>query len=385
VNVFTPVVDPRARLRRSWIFDAVVTAFAMLVWIPDIIDRSPATGLLVVAMVVPLLVRRIWPVPVFAFAVMIAATFGWWTEQALWTPALAIGLYTVGALRPRREALAAAGALEVGVIVAAIHSGGSRWWALGITLTAIVVAALVLGLYVGTRRVYLAELRDRADRLERERDQQGALAAAAERARIAREMHDIVAHHLTVMVALADGAAAASVRSPERAAEVMRTVSATGREALADTRRLLGVLRDDLPGDVTRSPLPVLADLDELFDRVREAGLPVRYEAQGVPPAIAPGVALTVYRLVQEALTNTMKHAGAGASAIVRLRYSKDDIHVEVTDNGSASTVRSTTGRGLVGMRERVASFGGEMQTGPGEHGGWFVSATIAFDQSVPK
>ncbi len=145
---------------------------------------------------------------------------------------------------------------------------------------------MVAGLYTSTRRAYLAELRDRAQRLEREHDQASALAAAVERARIAREMHDSVAHHLTVIVALSDGALAAVTRAPAQACDAIRGVSSTAREALAETRRLLGVLRED--GQELRQPLPGLSDLDGLFTRVRAAGLPVRYERSGPPGTRRP-------------------------------------------------------------------------------------------------
>jgi signal transduction histidine kinase len=260
------------------------------------------------------------------------------------------------------------------------------WWAPAILLTAVTAAATAIGLYVGTRRAYLDELRDRADRLQREHDQQAALAVAAERARIAREMHDIVAHHITVMVALSDGAAAASSRSPERAAEVMATVSATGRQALADTRRLLGVLRDDLGGEADLQPLPTLSDLDELLGRVRDTGLPVRYEVHGATPSIPAGIQLTLYRLVQEALTNTMKHAGPGATATVCVRYATDQVRLEVTDDGGGSPRPAAArgpGRGLAGMRDRVSAFGGDVSTGPTDGHGWRVSATMRLDPAV--
>src|SRR5262249_45567727 len=163
---------------------------------------------------------------------------------------------------------------------------------------------------------------DRADRLERERDQQGALAAAAERARIAREMHDVTAHHLTVMVTLNEAAAAAAASSPERAAEVMRSASATGGRALADTRPLLGVLRER-PGDdpaAALAPVPDLTQLDALIEEIRSAGLETTLEVYEQAPNVPAGVQLTVYRLVQKALTNTLKHDGTGARATVRLR-----------------------------------------------------------------
>jgi signal transduction histidine kinase len=247
-----------------------------------------------------------------------------------------------------------------------------------------VAAALGLGLYWATRRAYLAELHDRAERLERERDQQGALAAAAERARIAREMHDIVAHHLTVMVTLSDAAVAASATSPERAAEVMRSVSATGRRALADTRRLLGVLRQRPGQDPADSlqPVPGLAQLDSLIEQVRAAGLDTTLEIHGAAPDMPAGVQLTVYRLVQEALTNTLKHGGTDARATVRLQFLPGELRVDIDDDGAGATAPATVsiGSGLVGMQERVHAYGGDVQAGPRQPGGWKVSACLHLD-----
>lgn len=395
MSLFSPVVDPRARRARSWVLDVFVTLACGGLAVAGLANPSQPESsvlrnpyghlflvLVAVNLVLPLLVRRVWPVPVFAYQFTVAAVTGWWAQQVVWSPALLVGLYTVASLKPRRQALVAAAALEAGVVVASVHSVADPWWGVALALTGVLIAALALGLYVGTRRFLLAELRERASRLEHERDQQAAIASAAERARIAREMHDIVAHHLTVMVALSDGAVAASARSPQRAAEVMATVSATGRQALADTRRLLGVLRDDAADGATRRPLPDLSDLDELLHRVRDAGLPVTYEVHGVTPTIPSGVQLTLYRLVQEALTNTMKHAGSGASATVALHYAPDAVRVDVVDDGGGRTppVVNGTGRGLAGMRERVTAYGGDVQTGPTDRG-WRVSAVMRLDE----
>ena len=391
MSTWSRVADPRARRTRSWVFDVFVTLVAALSSLVSVAD-SPIDDLfaipIVAGLVLPLLVRRIWPVQVFAVQLLVAASTGWWAGQVVWSLSLLFGLYAVAALKPRRVALVAAGLLEIGVLAAAVRMSpdAGSWWGNALGLTAVLVAALALGLYVGTRRFLLAELRERADRLEVERDQQATIASAAERARIAREMHDIVAHHLTVMVALSDGAVAASAKSPERAVEVMRTVSATGRQALSDTRRLLGVLRDDSAGGDERRPLPDLSDLDELVHRVRDAGLPVRYEVNGTTPEIAPAVQLTVYRLIQEALTNTMKHAGDGASATVSLHYAPDEVRVDVRDDGGIRTSTAPavtgTGRGLAGMRERVTAFGGEVSTGPVDGHGWRVAATMRLQEA---
>ena len=192
----------------------------------------------------------------------------------------------------------------------------------------------------------------------REHDQTSALAAAVERARIARDVRDSMAHHLTVIVALSDGALAAVTRAPAQAADAIRGVSSTAREALAETRRLLGVLRTE-GGLELRQPIPGLSDLDSLFTRVRAAGLPARYERSGPPGDTPPGgVQLVISRLVQEALTNTIKHAGPGASAAVRLRLEPGEIRVEVEDDGVGSAGVPRAPGGLTGMAQRVSAFG---------------------------
>jgi signal transduction histidine kinase len=198
-------------------------------------------------------------------------------------------------------------------------------------------------------------------------------------------MHDIVAHHLAVMVALSDGAAAASAGSSPQVVRAMRTVSATGRQALADTRRLLSGPEDDEP-DGEREPLPDLSGLDALVARVRAAGLPVSYELRGAPEPLSAGVQLTVYRLVQEALTNTLKHGGAGASAVVRLLYLPGELRLDIEDDGAGAVAAQpgTAGRGLAGMRQRVQTFGGEVQAGPRSPAGWRVSAHLRLDQELP-
>jgi len=370
------------------VFDVLVTLLAGGSGIPPLFHENPhrpgAVVFVVPLLAVPLLVRRIWPIPVFGLVLVASASAGLWNIRAIDGAALIVALYTVAAMRPRREALVCAGLLELVMIAEVLRVAGGSWWYVVIFLSGMVAAPLALGLYAGTRRAYLAELHDRAERLERERDHQGALAAAAERARIAREMHDIVAHHLTVMVTLSEAAVAASAASPERATEVMRTVSATGRRALADTRRLLGVLRQrpgEDPGEDLQ-PIPDLAQLDGLIEQVRSAGLPTTLEVRGAAAEVPPGVQLTVYRLVQEALTNTLKHGGSGASASVRLNYLPGELRVDVDDDGAGGTAPASAGigSGLAGMRERVRAYGGEVHAGPGQSRGWKVAARLSTD-----
>jgi signal transduction histidine kinase len=406
---------PANRTAGRWVLDVLVALIAAMAGLPEAYHGASASApaaehpfglaLALFLSAAPLLVRRIWPVPVLGcvLAASLAIVIDHRTANGL---ALLIALYTVAVMRPRREALACAAAFELVIAAVTIWLAGSSWWYPAIFLSGLVGAALGLGLYSATRLAFLAELRDRAARLERERDQQGALAAAAERARIAREMHDIVAHHLTVMVTLSDAAVAVSDSSPERserATDVMRRVSATGRTALADTRRLLGVLREppversddnggQSPGEVAaeaRQPVPSLAQLQALIEQVRSAGLDTTLEVRGEAPDVPVGAQLTVYRLVQEALTNTLKHAGAGARATVRLQFQPGEVLVDIDDDGAgvppapqpaSSSAPATAGSGLVGMRERARAYGGDVQAGPREPGGWKVSARLLLD-----
>jgi signal transduction histidine kinase len=385
--------DPGTRSHRSWAFDigcAILAAAASLAHFS--FGQTAHTGhpLLVTSLTVAVLtaaalpLRRVWPGPVFAWTLLAAAGLAQWPAHgALFPVALAISLYTVAATMRHVQALAAA-VLTAGVILLVVAQDGTGHWALAVTdAVGLAGAVMLVGLYVGTRRAYLAELRDRAHRLERERDTSSALAAAEERARIAREMHDSVAHHLTVIVALSDGALRAVTRSPAEACDAIRDVSGTARQALAETRRLLGVLRTG-SGQESRQPLPGLADLDDLVARIRTTGLPVRYERTGLVADLPTGVQLAVFRLVQEALTNTMKHAGPNASAAVRLQISPGEVRVDVEDDGAGGTTApGAAGGGLTGMRERINAFGGELDCGPRDPRGWRVSARLLPDPAA--
>jgi signal transduction histidine kinase len=385
---FDPVENPVGRGAARWIFDAFVTLFAWVASLPYLVrstDHHPHfSELLALAVIAaPLIVRRIWPLQVFAWLLASSGIAVLWDQHVVAGGALLCGLFSVVSRAPRRVSLTCALVLEFGMLVVVVALAGSDWWTNAIFLSGMLAAAVGLGLYFATRRAYMAELHDRAERLERERDHQGELAAAAERDRIAREMHDIVAHHLTVMVALSDGAIAASAASPERAVEVMRSVSATGRRALADTRRLLGVLRSDSESAIEAlAPMPDLAELDVLIERVRAAGLATTLEVQGQASEVPAGIQLTVYRLVQEALTNTLKHGGAEARAKVRLRYLPGKLLVNIDDDGAGASapLSAEIGGGLVGMRERVHTYGGDVQAGPREPVGWSVAAQLSLD-----
>ena len=237
----------------------------------------------------------------------------------------------------------------------------------------------MLGISIRQRRALLATLEERAARLEFERDQEGRLGAAAERARIAREMHDIVSHNLTVMIGLADGATYALQSSPDAAGSAMQRVSATGRQALGEMRRLLGVLRDD-PTAEPFEPQPGLDRLDDLLARVEAAGVPVSIEIEGDPHELSGGVQLAVFRVAQEALTNTLKHGSRPATARLALRIAGGRVELTVTNTGATTSGPISGGRGLRGMRERAAAYGGTLEAGPLPEGGWRVSLSIAAD-----
>jgi signal transduction histidine kinase len=339
----------------------------------------------------PLVWRRRAPVVVFwmvlglAGAALIASPRA--IVQGVYPESLAlVAIYTVARYRPRRYLWPAIAVLEV-ILVVAVWQQEQPWNSLALGTSAL-AATVLLGVTVGTRRAYLGELEERARRLERERDQQAQLAAATERARIAREMHDIVAHNLAVMIALADGAAFTATVAPDRAADAMQKVSGTGRQALAEMRRLLGLLHDGEPpqGPSELTPQPGLDDLDELVDQVRAAGVRVELTREGTAGVWGPGAGLAVYRIVQEALTNTLKHAGPQASAQVRLRYTTAEVDLEVTDDGGGRPAQPATsgmaalGHGLAGMIERAASYGGQVEAGPCRETGWRVRARLRFD-----
>jgi signal transduction histidine kinase len=297
--------------------------------------------------------------------------------------AMVVLLYTVAAYRPRRASVPALLLCLAGAVAAVMvwmPSGGSNFVPHLAYATALFwgcsLLAWVLGDSMRYRRGYYSGLEDRAARLEAERHAQAKIAAAAERARIARELHDIVAHHVSVMVVQADGARYALRTDPGRAETALTAISATGRQALTEMRRLLGVLRS--AGEQSGlAPVPGLGELRELLDQARAAGLEVSYTLTGTPRELPEGAELAAYRVVQESLTNTRKHGGLAATAAVTLRYEPDGLTVEVTDDGIASPGNEPAGHGLAGMRERIAMYGGTVQAGPLPGGGFGVTARL--------
>lgn len=236
--------------------------------------------------------------------------------------------------------------------------------------------AWALGRIVRIRTSQAVEAGQQIARLEHERDEQGRRIATEERERIAREMHDVIAHSVSVMVVQA-GAAQQVLRMNASAAEqAMESVQDSGRQAIAELGRLLGVLRDD-GVELGLAPQPTLAELPQLVANARTAGLPVALTTRGTPRPLPAGVELAVFRIVQEALTNIRKHAGPHPTAAVVLTFSADDVAVEVSDDGPGATDNYGTGNGLIGMRERISTFGGTLTAGRGTRGGFSVAVRI--------
>jgi signal transduction histidine kinase len=254
-------------------------------------------------------------------------------------------------------------------------------------LTATVVAALFAGMTAASGGRYLTWMDERARRLEVERDQQATIAAAAERTRIARELHDIVSHSLSVVITLADAAALVSRADPGQGAEAMAEVSEVGRHALSDMRAMLGVLRTDepraaQPGRAPQPPQPGVSQLGALVERIRATGLAVSLTVDGAPFPLGAAAELTAYRIVQEALTNTLRHAAA-RHAWVTISYDEPEVRIRVTDDGIRDIPNEPPyppagrGHGIDGMRERAALHRGALHAGPAGDGGWVVEATL--------
>ncbi|MEE1737336.1 histidine kinase [Streptomyces sp. BE147] len=398
--------------RRPAVWDVLVTAFWVLVAVLDFTSGGwrtvardveapePLVLLMTLCFSVPLLWRRRHPVTVLVLMAPVSLV-NIWTGAVVQAAFLQLIPAFQIALRLPLRTLAGAGLL----MCAPAAAGAARipvvWSQQLVSYLWGFAFVALLGIAVRTRKDYTEALVERAHRLEHERDQQARLAAAAERTRIAREMHDIIGHNLSVITGLADGGAYAAAKSPERAAQALEAIGTTSRQALAELRRLLGILREDHSG-ADRAPQPTLNDLEPLIAAVRAAGLPVHLDIHGTPYAqsLTPGRELTVYRVVQEALTNTLKHAAAhpGLSAAVTLAYSRTDLETRITDTGptAADTGRTTPaspappsrvphrGQGIAGMRERAALYDGTIDAGPLPDGGWQVRLRLPLEDASP-
>jgi signal transduction histidine kinase len=268
--------------------------------------------------------------------------------------------------------LLAAVALAVAAVAPGARGHPGAWDSF--SLGALIAASWVLGYALRTRRDYVAELRDRAARLEAAEGERAARAIVDERLRIARELHDVIGHSISLIVIQSEAAARSARSNPDAVPAFLGRISAASRQALAEMRGVLAVLRPDAEAEL--SPQPGLEQVGELVASLRAGGLETRLEAE--PMHLPPGIALAVYRIVQESLTNVLKHAGAGAKAGVTIIRSGGTVRVSVHDDGAGPSGRaSSTAHGIVGMRERVAAYGGTLRTGARPGTGFEVEASI--------
>ncbi|GLB64260.1 two-component sensor histidine kinase [Dietzia sp. NCCP-2495] len=340
------------------------------------------TGIVLsVGLCAPHLLRRRYPLGVYACIQVVAflqVLLG--VELLVADVMLLPAVYTL-AVRARWSVSAAAAALVVAwlifTVVPAMDHNNMSIGDLGV-LVVVVIWMWTWGRLVRTRRHYIVWLRERAVQLEREKAAEAALAASSERTRIAREIHDIVSHSLSVVVVMSDGAAATIDTDPARAKSAMEGVRDTGRTAMADMRRMLGVLRDDEPG--SHAPQPGIAQLESLVDESTSAGLPVTLAVEGHAEQVPASVDLAVFRIVQEALTNARRHAGPNVTRVdVRISRRVDAIEVSIVDDGRGTVEDADNGRGhgLIGMRERIAAHGGTLRTESRPGGGFEVNAIV--------
>ncbi len=362
-------------LRRRPLLGDVALVCALLIPTIGAATRREHTAAAIVLGIVetlPLLARRHRPFLVLALVTAAAVAMN---AVGVWLLPfqLAVALYTVATTR-RAGAARRAGVASLAAIIVTLPLANGFGFGDAAARVVFLVAAWLLGESVGSRRAYVREIEEKAERLERERDSEARRAAAEEQARIARELHDIVAHALSVIVVQAGAADDVFDVDPLRAREPIRAIDSAARSALADLRRVLGIVQEE----TDYQPQPGLARLEQLVQQVRAIGLQVSLAIEGAACPLPAAVDLSAYRIVQEALTNTVKHANA-EHVRVRVRYG-DDLRLEISDDGRSSP-NGTSGSGLIGMRERVALLGGTIETGAASNGGYRVAVRIPIDQ----
>jgi signal transduction histidine kinase len=352
------------------------------------IEHMPPPGPLAVAFVLllslPLAWRRRHPLGVNLAVGALSAVYGAAPLPDLVTPVPlggVVAMYTLVAWCDFRTAVIVGVVTGISVVtVAWLPETNTDLLDFSFT-TLLLAGAWVLGYSAQIRRAYTAELEARAALLARERDFEARRAVTAERARIARELHDVIAHHVSMMVVQAEAGPVAAERDPPRAVRAFATIADIGREALVEMRRLLGVLRSET-GElgVNLAPQPGVAQLPILVEQTREAGLEVELTVEGEPVSLPGGVDLSAYRIVQEALTNAVKHSGQWRARVL-VSYGVQDLRIEVRNDGRDAKAGAggdgKPGYGLIGMRERVNLFGGELTAGPDQHGGFTVAARL--------
>jgi signal transduction histidine kinase len=388
---------PRALLER-YAVEAVALALAVAgqieLWAGS--SDGPRALAVVAALVatMPLLLRRRFPfgAPAFLFAglalVSLVSPAAVYSGTSFTLFALMLAFWAAGAQRERQPAVAGA-AIGLAAVVVMLATGGRGGVVrtgdaeLSLFIWSLIAVGLPLGAFALRARAQgAAELQERADRLEREREERTRAAVAAERARIARDLHDVIAHSVTVMTVQGGAARLLLDSDPARAREPLLVVEETGHQALADMRRLVGIVQDEPERAPALTPQPDLADLPVLAEKLRRAGLPTDLVVHGEPETLTPGVELTAYRVVQEALTNALKHAGP-ATARVTVIYEPQALRLEISDDGPGTSSQQDGGHGLVGMRERVALYGGRLEVGPRAGGGFSVCARLPLERQA--
>ncbi|MGW6279977.1 sensor histidine kinase [Kribbella sp. NPDC055071] len=375
---------------RSKVFDLLLAGgLTMFCGLLSLAQNS-LSGILAFGLLVPLIWRRSYPELVF-FAVSSVAVAQWLAGVPLMAGevGLLVALYAISVYGDVRFSRIALGIGGLGVLMAASRYSNSNNWrqqvSMMVALGALVFGVWALGERRRTRALYVAQLEERAVQAERDRDREAKLAVSNERTRIAREIHDVVAHGLSIMIVQADGGLYAADQSPEQAKKALATIGDTGRASLTEMRKMLGLLKQDEQPELDPNqprPQPGVSSLPELIDNVRAAGLTVEYDVTGRPRDLPALLGLTAYRIVQEGLTNTLKHAGPGARTSVTLDFGREMLTVVVTDDGRGGGVapNSDPGHGLVGMRQRASISGGTVNAGPKAGGGYEVIARLPYN-----
>jgi signal transduction histidine kinase len=375
----------------AWVFDSalalVAASLPMAFFASMPVPSGVPVGMLAVgyALVLlhtlPLAARRRFPGTVLGICVASGLAIGaLFMPPFFLGPAILVAVYSVAAYGRRWVSVAGLVVAELG-LAAVWLTPAMLERSTFLLFMGVIAVAWVLGHFVGDRQVYAAQLEERTAELERAREELARRAVAEERLRLARELHDVVAHAMSVIAVQSGVGAHVADTRPEEVGKALAAIEATSRGALEELRRLLGVLRHDNEVQASLTPVPGLANLESLLAEVGKAGLAVRLRVEGTPLQLPAGVDLSAYRIVQEALTNVVKHAGP-ARAQVTIGYRGQEVTVEVIDDGRgavppAGDGRMGSGHGLIGMRERVAAFGGDLQVGPCPGGGFRVAARL--------
>jgi signal transduction histidine kinase len=373
---YDPPLSTRLAPRQWMAIDAAVSV-AMLALLVGVAATHPrhsggahtlALFLLAPLASLPLAMRRRWPVPVFFVVLAASVAYELLGPKATTVTGATYGLYTVAVQADRRWSLLALAAVEAGVVVNVMFTTTGKDNAATDAFTALVqLTVWIAAEGIRRHRAYIASLRERSLRE----------ALSEQRLQIARELHDIVAHAMSVVAVQAGVGSHLIATRPEEAAKSLRAIEETARAALSETRSLLSVMRDEDHDLASRSPVPGLDNLQALVRRVADAGQPVALHVEGQPRALPHSLELSLYRVVQEALTNVVRHAAPPASATVIIRYDDGGVAVEVTDDGRGTGNKRADGHGLAGMRERVSLLGGELSAGPRAGGGYRVVAHL--------